>query len=54
MSFRYYSNENINDSINRILNRIFESDTMYEINIKEVKLNNEYENVDIKIRKINE
>ena len=54
MSVRYDSKEDFKDSINKILVTIFDSDKMYEINIREEKVNDIYENVDIKIRKMNE
>lgn len=53
MSVKYDSKENFKDSIDKILINIFDSDKPYEINIREEKLNDIYENVDIRIRKIN-
>ncbi len=54
MSVKFEGNQQIEDVFNKILKELLISKKTYEINIREEKLNDIYENIDIKIRKVNE
>lgn len=53
MSVKYESKQQIEDVFNKILKELINSCATYEINIREERLNDIAENIDIKIRKVN-
>lgn len=52
MSIKYEDKKSVKDKFDEILQDLLESNDTFEINIKEEKLNDKYENVDIKIRRL--
>lgn len=54
MSIKFEGKHPIEDMFNKMLEELLNSKKTYEMNIREEKLNDIYENIDIKIRKVNE